>query len=194
MKRSNSKRQMPIKPDTVLTVNEEKELMTFLLEALPGKSRQNIKSLLTNRQIEVNSQIKSQYNFLLRPGDGVKVKWMREQEVKSFNGFSIVFEDEHLVVIDKHSGVLSIATKGEKQYTAYNFLSKHVKRDNPANKIFVVHRLDRETSGLMIFAKSVEVQHKLQDNWKQLVTERVYVAVTEGEIEEKKGGDFIVSA
>lgn len=178
---------MPIKPDTLLKVKDEKELMIFLLEALPSKSRQNIKSLLSNKQIDVNGRQQSQYNFLLRPGDEVRVKWMRDQEVKSFKGFSIIFEDEHLIVIDKHSGVLSIATEGERQYTAYNFLSKHVKRDNPANKIFVVHRLDRETSGLMIFAKNAEVQHKLQDNWKQLITERTYIAVTEGVFEEKKG-------
>lgn len=178
---------MPIKPDTLLKVSNEKELMDFLIEVLPGKSRQNVKSLLSNKQIDVNGRQQSQYNFKLRPADEVRVRWMRDQEVKSFKGFSIIYEDEHLIVIDKHSGVLSIATQSEKKYTAYNFLSKHVKRDNPANKIFVVHRLDRETSGLMIFAKSAEVQHELQENWKQLVTERSYLAICEGVFAEAKG-------
>lgn len=181
------KRGLPIKPDTILKVKEEKELMVFLMESLHGKSRQNVKSLLSNKQIDVNGRQKSQYNLVLHQDDEVKVKWMRDQEVKSFKGFSIVFEDEYLIVIDKHSGVLSIATEAERQYTAYNFLSKHVKRDNPANKIFVVHRLDRETSGLMIFAKTAEVQHTLQENWKQLITERTYIAVTEGVFAEKNG-------
>jgi 23S rRNA pseudouridine1911/1915/1917 synthase len=83
--------------------------------------------------------------------------------------------------------VLSVATKGERDYTAYNFLSKHVKREGPNKKIFVVHRLDRETSGLMVFAKSANVQHLMQDNWKDVVTERAYLAIVEGVVEDNEG-------
>ena len=187
MMKQNKKKGMPVKPNTLFEVKEQIELMSFLIDSLTGKSRQNVKRLLTNKQVEVNGQQRSQYNYLLHQGDKVKIKWMRQQEVKSFNGFSIVFEDEYLIVIDKHSGVLSVATNDERNYTAYNFLSIHVKREHPANKIFIVHRLDRETSGLMIYAKSAEVQHKLQDNWKELITERSYVAVTEGVFNEKRG-------
>jgi 23S rRNA pseudouridine1911/1915/1917 synthase len=148
------KQRRAIKPDSILTVNAETELMQFLMEQLPHKSRNNIKSLLTNNQIEVNGKVVSKYNHLLKVGSEIKVKWERVQEIKSFRGFSIVFEDDHLIVIDKHAGVLSISAGDEKEATAYSFLSKHVKRSDPTAKIFVVHRLDKETSGLMVFAKS----------------------------------------
>jgi 23S rRNA pseudouridine1911/1915/1917 synthase len=175
------------KPDTVFKVEQESELMKFLLEKLPHKNKNNIKSLLTSDQIEVNGKLESQYNLRLKPGSQVKIKWERSPVTKSFRGFSIIFEDEHLIVIDKHAGILSVASEGERNYTAYSFLSKHVKRDNPANKIFIVHRLDRDTSGVMVFAKSMNVQHLMQENWRNVITERTYVAIAEGVIEENEG-------
>lgn len=175
------------KPDLTLSVEQESELMKFLLEKLPHKNKNNIKSLLTNDQIEVDGNTESKYNLKLKPGSKVKVKWERSPVTKSFRGFSIVFEDEHLIVIDKHAGILSVASESERKYTAYSFLSKHVKRDNPANKIFIVHRLDRDTSGLMVFAKSTVVQHQMQDNWRNVITERTYIAIAEGVIKENEG-------
>ncbi|MDA3928264.1 MAG: pseudouridine synthase, partial [Prolixibacteraceae bacterium] len=143
--------------DALLEIKKETELMKFLIEALPHKSRQNIKTLLSKKQIEVNGSITSQFNFLLHPGDELKIKGERAAEVVNLSGFSIIFEDEYLIVIDKHAGILSMGNESEKKHTAYNFLSQHVKRSDPSNKIFIVHRLDRETSGLMVFAKSAEV-------------------------------------
>ncbi len=91
------------------------------------------------------------------------------------------------MVIEKEAGILSIATDKELEKTAYSILSRHVKQSNPKNKIFVIHRLDRETSGVMLFAKSREVQEILQTEWKQTIVERTYYAVVEG-IPEKKNG------
>jgi len=177
-----------IKPDAVFSIATENELMKFLIEALPGKNKNNIKSLLVNDQIEVDGKVVNQYNFRLKAGNLVKIKWERSPIVaKSFRGFSIVFEDDYLIVIDKHAGVLSVATKGEKDYTAYSFLSTHVKTQGPNNKIFVVHRLDRDTSGLMVFAKNAEIQHQMQDNWRDIITERTYVAIAEGLVEDDEG-------
>lgn len=176
------------KPEIVLQVKAENELMKFLIESMPHKNRNNIKSFLSGNQVEVDGKIVTKFNHLLKPGSVVRIVWQRSEiATKSFKGFSIVFEDEHLIVIDKHSGVLSVATKGERDYTAYNFLSKHVKREGPNKKIFVVHRLDRETSGLMVFAKSANVQHLMQDNWKDVVTERAYLAIVEGIVEDSEG-------
>lgn len=180
-------RKPGFKPDTIFQVKEENELMKFLIENLPGKNRNNIKSLLTNDQIEVDGKVVNQFNFRLMPGNQVKIKWERSPVTKSFRGFSIVFEDEHLIVIDKHAGILSVATKGERDFTAYSFLSKHVKTGNPENKIFVVHRLDRDTSGLMVFAKSAQVQHEMQENWRKIITERTYIAIAEGLVEDDEG-------
>jgi 23S rRNA pseudouridine1911/1915/1917 synthase len=184
----NKKRSPALKPDAHFKVNNQSELMIFLIESFPNKSRDNIKSFLSNSQVEVNGAVQRKYNFALKPGDMVTVRWAKLPESKSFRGFSIVFEDEHLIVIDKHAGVLSIATDGnKKEVTAYNFLSKHVKFENPTNKIFIVHRLDRETSGLMVFAKSEKVQQLFQDDWKGHVTERMYVAIVEGKFDQPEG-------
>lgn len=176
-----------VKPDLVFPVKEQTELMVFLVETLQGKSRNNIKSLLTNQQVEVNGKTISKHNYLLKPGYSVKIKRERVAPVQSFKGFSIVYEDEQLVVIDKQAGVLSIATQKEREHTAYSYLSSHVKKENPEQKIFIVHRLDRETSGLMVFAKNKKVQNTMQENWRNVLVERAYVAVVEGSIEESEG-------
>jgi 23S rRNA pseudouridine1911/1915/1917 synthase len=174
----------------ILTVTEKDELMKFLIAQLPGKNRNNIKSLLANKQVIVDGQAVRQFNHPLIPGQQVEVRWNRVPEEKQYRGITIVYEDADIIVIDKHSGVLSIATPGQKSNTAYSMLSSHVKSRGSGNKIFVVHRLDRETSGLMMFAKSEKVQRILQSNWHEMVSERTYVAVVEG-IPHKKKGDIM---
>lgn len=187
MKRTFKSKVPPPKSDQLLKVSASSELMKYLLETLPHKSRQNIKSLLSHQQVVVNGKEISQFNHPLQPGDEVRLKGERAPEKESFQHFSIVFEDEHLIVVDKQSGILSIATTGEKELTVYHFLRAHVKLNNPQNKLFVVHRLDRETSGLMLFAKSANVQRLLQDNWTEAITERLYIAIAEGVFENNEG-------
>lgn len=109
----------------------------------------------------------------------------------------IVYEDEYLIVVDKREGLLSMSTgKGREEITAYSLLNNYVRNTTPRRgryapqpRIFIVHRLDRETSGLMVFAKSEEIKHLLQDNWEEAVTCRKYVAVVNG-IPEVKEGTF----
>lgn len=187
MKNSFKPKVPASKPDQLLAVKGEAELMKFLIESFPNKSRQNIKSWLGHKQVLVNGKAISQFNHLLHSGDEIKIRGMREPEAESFQKFSIVFEDEHLIVVNKDSGILSIATESEKEQTVYFYLRAHVKRVNPHNKLFVVHRLDRETSGLMLFAKSADVQRLLQDNWRDVITERLYVAIAEGVFEQREG-------
>lgn len=187
MKQKFRKKVNHTKPDLQLSVERETELMKFLIDALPHKSRQNIKSLLSNKQVVVNNNSVSQYNFILHQGDNVKIKWIRNNFDQKLSGFSVVFEDEHLIVIDKQVGVLSVASETERNKTVYNFLKIYVKNIDPSNKIFIVHRLDRDTSGLMIYAKSEKVQKLFQESWKDLVTERIYIAVVEGVFKENSG-------
>ncbi|MCK4679239.1 MAG: RluA family pseudouridine synthase [Bacteroidales bacterium] len=176
------------KTNTCLPVTENIELMKFLLVKLPQKSRNNIKSLLANKQIFVDGKSVRQFNHRLVPGQQVEIRWDRVPEEKKFRGIiTIIYEDHDIVVIDKHAGMLSIATDKEKSQTAYNMLSTHVKSQGSGNKIFVVHRLDRETSGLMMFAKSESVQHILQSNWNDIISERAYIAIVEGVPEKPKG-------
>lgn len=175
--------------DITLQVNSEGELLKYLLAEIKGKNRNNIKSLLTNKQVIVNGSLVTRYNHLLKPGDEIRIDHQRSnnENLITARGFSIIYEDEHLIVIDKHAGILSIATDKEKKYNAYNFLSRHVKYENPDNKIFVVHRLDRDTSGLMMYAKSPEIQKSLQDNWNDIITERTYIAIAEGLVKDDQG-------
>jgi len=171
----------------LLTVAENTELMKFLMERLPQKNRDNIKSYLRCKQVVVDGKIVTQYNHALTPGQQVEVTGDRIPKERQYRGLSIIFEDQYLIVIDKHAGMLSMATDREKEKTAYGMLSVHVKIADPSNKIFIVHRLDRETSGLMVFAKSEKIQQLLQEAWQTDVKERTYLGIIEGELKEKEG-------
>ncbi len=172
---------------TQMKVNEVNTLLKFLLEQLKGKSRTTVKSLLAHRQVSLGAHPITQFDYPVEKGQTVTINWGKVVEQTRLRGIKILFEDPYLVVIEKHEGMLSIATAKEKLLTTYSILSDHVKKDNPNNRIFVIHRLDRDTSGVMMFAKSEEVQSTLQRAWQDAVVERTYVAVVEGEVENDEG-------
>lgn len=103
----------------------------------------------------------------------------------------IVWEDDDLIVINKREGLLSVSTDRIKERTAYRILSDYLKECDPRNKIFVLHRLDRDTSGIMMFAKNQKVKEQLQSNWSEAITQRTYVAVIGGTAGERHGFDRI---
>ncbi len=188
-----AKKEYRHKPDDVkkreihLTVTEECVLMKFLLAQVPHKNRDNFKTLLNDRQIRVDGSVVTWYNHPLKPGQEVTIGWFKMPSAKQYPGIKVLFEDQHIIVIEKDSGVLSIATDKEKDITAYSMLRSHVKEQGASNKIFIVHRIDRETSGVMIFAKSEAVKTTLQKNWNDSVLERTYIAVVEGAVEQPTG-------
>ena len=169
------------------TITEPSTLMPFLLSSLSNKSRDNIKSLLRNRQVLVNGEPVTQFNHELKPGDTVVISAARHTGGLMARNMRLVYEDEHLIVIDKNAGLLSMASDNEKYLTAYNILSTYIKSQKPSNRIFIVHRLDRDTSGLMMFARSEKVQSLMQRDWKRNVTARTYVALVEGKVTEPEG-------
>ena len=172
---------------SVLTVTEPTELMAFLLAQLKDQSRTTVKSLLSHQQITVRKQVIRQFDYHLNAGDEVNIHWGKGEVTLKDPQLKIIYEDKYLIVVEKAAGLLSIATQKELKRTAYSILSEYVKRQNPGNKIFVVHRLDRETSGLMLFAKDPEVQYAMQNNWKYTVNQRKYTAVVEGKLETGDG-------
>lgn len=172
---------------TCLQVTENTELLKFLLAQMPDKGRNSIKSLLAHRQISVDNKVTTVYNQPLEVGQQVVVSGIKVLEESQPQGLKIVFEDPYIIVIEKQAGMLSIATALEKEHTAYNILSEHVKKRDSKNRIFVVHRLDRETSGVMMFAKSKEVKNALQNAWKEVVLERSYAVVVEGLVSKDQG-------
>ncbi|MFN5417020.1 MAG: RluA family pseudouridine synthase [Flavobacteriia bacterium] len=176
--KSNSKTQ-----EFKFTVEKTAELMAYLHEKFPSKSRDNVKSLLRNKLVLVNGVTQTHFKFPLEKGNVLTVG-KKEVKEKVIPGLKIVFEDEDIIVVNKPAGLLTITTEKEKKRTLYHFLSFHVKMKDPNAKIFIVHRLDRETSGLLVFAKSEKIKLLLQKNWNDENKERIYVAIVEGRVKE----------
>lgn len=155
-------------------------LMEFLLNFY---NKKNVKNFLKFKQVKVNGEIVSQFNYQLKKDDQVVID---KSEVNKTD-LNIIFEDKELIVINKPSGLLSISGGGEKEKTAYHMVSKYLKAKNKNDKIFVVHRLDKDTSGILMFAKNEVIKNKLQDNWNTIVYKRGYLAIVEGKLKKKHG-------
>ena len=176
------------RPLQSLKVADNSELLDFLTQQKVKKSRSAIKLLLTHKQVKVNNKVVSLHNYQLVTGDLVTIhKTTKTQESKQLKGLKIIYEDNALVVINKEAGLLTIATDKEKRETAYSIVSEYLKDSDPKSRVFVLHRLDRETSGLMMFAKDKEVQEIMQKNWDDIILTRSYVAVVEGTLSPEEG-------
>lgn len=167
-------------------VNKNCELLEFLLETLKGQSRNSVKSLLTNHRVAVDGAPISQYNFQLSKGDMVIISKTPIHK-KTRSNLPIIFENEEFIVINKPSGLLSIASDKEKGSTAYRMLTDYVQQKDKHNRIYVVHRLDEDTSGVLMVAKNEKIRDLLQENWNNLVSKRGYFAIVEGQMKEKSG-------
>ena len=180
------------------TVRSKTILLDFLLTTLKGQSRNNIKHLLTKKHILVNGSVVSQYNYELYNKDIVSIcknPCYQSNETrynkKISSNLDIIYEDEDIIVINKPSGLLSIASDNEKVETAYRLVLDYIKRNSPRSRVFVTHRIDKETSGVLMFTKNEKLKNELQDNWNDIVTKRGYYALVEGKIEKKE--DTIVN-
>ncbi|WP_318614024.1 RluA family pseudouridine synthase [Sporosarcina sp. YIM B06819] len=185
----NRKNSVNKKADTsVYTVKESSELLPFLLEMMAGSGRNAVKSILTRGQVTVDGKMVKQHNHPIRPGQTVEiVKNQAAIKGETLVGVSILHEDDDIIVINKDAGLLSVASKNETEMTAYRQVRDYVSNGNPNKRIFIVHRLDKDTSGVMLFAKSEEVKEALQTNWAKVVKERVYIALVEGTVRKKAG-------
>lgn len=172
---------------TIYNVHEPAELMAFLMQKMAGISRNKVKTLLANRVILVDNTITTQYNFQLKPGMKVQVSKAKNNREFKHPMLKLVYEDAYLIVVEKKEGLLSVSTDHQKERTAQHILSEYVKRSHRNNRIFVVHRLDRETSGLMMYAKDEKTQNTLRDNWHDIVTDRRYVSIVSGDMEKDYG-------
>ena len=176
------------KQDTVLKVAEEAPLMDFLMSKMGGMARSSVKQLLGQRRVKVGNAIQTRHDFALNAGDVVTVSSGRGNSQLNHPKLKIVYEDDDLIVVNKQPGLLTVAaTPGSSETTAYSILRAYVKKQNARAGIFVVHRLDRETSGLLVFARSQELQHYMREYWRELVTERTYIALAEGVLEPREG-------
>lgn len=167
-------------------VREESELMAFLLKNVGG-SRTRIKELLSQRMVYVDKVITTQFNAPLRPGQLVQIANKRHKHDFRNRWVKIVYEDAFIIVVEKAHGILTNAQPGSRSQTVKDILDEYVKRTSRTFSVHTVHRLDRETSGLLLFAKRRDVQQMFTDHWKEIVTDRRYIAVCEGDMEKDNG-------
>lgn len=189
MKKRNVKERTGTKKKNISTyrVERKENLLDSLLTNLSGKKRKLIKAVLRDRQVMVEGKVVTQFDYVVIPGQDVTVSWDRIVTPNVPRELKIVHEDEHIIVIDKPPGILTIATSREKRKTIYSMLNDYVKNENPDNGIYVVHKLDRETSGLMVFARSESARDSIQKSWRDAKKERIYVAVVEANVDPSEG-------
>ena len=167
-------------------VREECELMEFLMKAMDGISRTKVKKMLTYDLVNVNDRVVSQHDFLLKPNMRVTVK--KSSEGNRFKNFwiKIVFEDDYIIVVDKKPGILS-SSNSPKDESVKSVLNYYLDKSHQHANAHTVHRLDKFTSGLIIFAKSKKVALEFEDGWKERVYDRRYAALVHGELPKSQG-------
>ena len=179
---------MKRKQDTSYRVEEVSELLPFLLIKMGGMTRTSIKQLLGQRRVTVNNVIQTRHDTPLRKGDIITIESGRGNVELRHPKLRVVYEDDALIVVEKKNGLLTIPVKADsKETTVFSILKEYVRKQSHRNTVHVVHRLDRETSGLLVFAKSPELQEYMRTYWRQLVTKRSYVALVEGKLEKNEG-------
>ena len=169
-----------------LVVTKPCKLLPFLVDSLKPMSRTKVKEMLQGARIRLAGQILTNHSHPLNQGDVVEVlvRGLVAQNRSAFSGLGIVYEDRDLIVIDKPAGLLSVATEIQKEYTAFALLGAQL-NTRRGGRPFVVHRLDKDTSGLLIFARSIEARDLLQAAWP--FVKKTYLAIVEGRPKEVKG-------
>lgn len=172
-----------------ILVKEPSLLLETLFKELPSLKKTKIKQILKFGSVCVNGRIITSHRHELKPGDKIDFLSQRQALTEHLKGaldFQIVYEDDELIVVDKPAGLLTMGTDEEKEKTVYFELMEYrrLSGKNDRGRIYIVHRLDRESSGLVVFAKNEAAKRTLQKNWDTVV--KKYFAVTEGVPEEKE--------
>ncbi len=168
----------------VLKVEKNDSLLNYLYEQDLPYTKTKLKSLLKHRCISINGEATSQFDEAIFKGDTIVIVPHNRSLDTPLN---IIYEDKNLLVIDKPYGLLTIATDKDEDLTAYKLASAYIKQENPKNKIFVIHRLDRDTSGVLLLAKNQKTQSLYQKDWNSNVLDRNYIAIVEGVMEKEAG-------
>lgn len=167
---------------TSYTVERPAELLNYLFASRPEVKRAKVRQWLKHGSIQVNGRSITRFNHALQTGDVVSIRTKIEvlTDVLLPPSIKVLFEDASLVVIEKPERLLSIASETERHKTAYAYLTDYVRRDNPRSpeRVWIVHRLDREASGLMVFAKTEVAKRAMQSHWYE--ADKRYLAVVEG--------------
>lgn len=187
MKKIRKKKNTTKKGTKHYEVYEPTTLLPFLQKVLSHLSRNAVKAVLAKGNVSIDGEVITKFNYDLQEGQVVIIHQCDRSIKNKLSGLTILYEDKDIIVIEKESGLLSISNSKEKEVTAYRQLTDYVKSKHPKNRIFIVHRLDRDTSGVMMFAKSENVKRALQSEWKDIVNKRTYLAVVEGKVQKTEG-------
>ena len=179
---------MKRKNNTILHARTSTCLHDLIQAKMGGMTPTSVKQLLRARRVQVNGAVQTRGDMPLKAGDEVTIVSQAATTTLHHPKLSLVYEDDHLIVVNKKPGLITVPSNPDSaETTALSILKAYVKRQHPKNNVFVVHRLDRETSGLLVFARSPQLQEYMRTYWRQLVTKRTYVAMAEGELPEQKG-------
>ena len=167
------------------SVKKEDTLLSFLIQ-YSGLNKNACKDLIGKGNVSVNGEMMRKANHLLSIGDTIQIGEAKASP-KQTGPFEILYEDDELIAIDKPSGLLSMAAGSEKEKTAYHLVREYlVKKDRQA-RVFIVHRLDKDTSGVLLFAKNEKIKNTLQDNWNDIMKVRGYIALVDGHMAKESG-------
>ncbi len=169
------------------TVKEKGKLLEFLFTHLNGWSKKTIKQRLQGSSIAVNGDITTKHDYALNPGDVVEVGVVKRAstQVQDLQTLEILYQDKEIIAINKPAGLLSVGNTTESKQHALAILRNQLSRGKNQVKLWPVHRLDRDTSGILLFATSKELREAVMDKWG--VSEKIYLAIVEGSPKEKKG-------
>lgn len=187
---NKEKRSNNIQITNQFVVKQACTLFVFLQSRMTSLSRNNIKHLLSNKQVLLDGSPVSQFDFMLAKGDIVQISKQpvhKTVKEKKSDLPEIIYEDDEMVVINKPSGLLSISNEKEISKTAFRIMQDYVCLKNPKNRIYVVHRIDKETSGVLVFIKNEKLRNALQLHWNDYVKTRKYIAIVEGKMPESTG-------
>lgn len=169
------------------SIDADGTLLATAIAVLKDHSASKVKSMLKHNQLAVNGTPSSQFDRPVKTGDKLQVNFDTSFQVFSDPRIKLVYEDDDIMVIDKNCGVLSTGTGKVKDGTVYSIMKTYLRKRNPGARVFVVHRLDRDTSGLMLLTRTAKARDVLVKNWTSMVTCRHYMAVVEGAMEETQG-------
>ena len=192
MNKNKAREKRPVNKDyknlKQYTVTQECELLEFLFVTFKSQSRNSVKSLLGSHRVSIDGAPVTQFNFKLFPGDTVIISDSPIRK-KTRSNLPIIYEDNDLIVINKPSKLLSVPSDNEKGSTAFRMVNDYLQQKDKHNRAFIVHRLDEDTSGVLMFAKNDRMAKALTDgdNWNNLVKKRGYYAIVEGQLENKSG-------
>ena len=170
-----------------LKVQEDGKLIDLLFSIYKDSPKKRVKTMLKNGQIKVDSIVKTHFSTDVIKGQEIVITKIGYVYKKTDTKLDIIYEDSEIIAINKPAGLLSISTGKENEATAYHLVYEYVQSKNLKNRIYSIHRLDKATSGVLIFAKNEETKTLLQDNWEKCALKRCYTAVIEGHLSEKSG-------